>query len=139
MKIIEYLERLPIGEIITNKRVLSVLYRLGLIAGYSDWGYLEGKWIEGEMWEDGYRSRHLEELFPLGNAQDDSLQYQSSDFIFGVNKVGQNIEYKGFTLGSKYLDGCFKPYLYKVKGPVTGEIKGVNRTMSLGIFGGGVI
>lgn len=41
MKVSEYLEKLPIGEIVTNKRLLAALKRKGLI-DYSVYGYLCG-------------------------------------------------------------------------------------------------
>ena len=40
MKVSEYLEKLSIGEIVTNKRLLAALKRKGLIFDYSAHGYL---------------------------------------------------------------------------------------------------
>ena len=41
MKLLDYIKQLPIGEVVTNKRLLSVLKRKGLIFDYSRFGYLE--------------------------------------------------------------------------------------------------
>ena len=40
MKVSEYLKKLTIGEIVTNKRLLAALKRKGLIFDYSAHGYL---------------------------------------------------------------------------------------------------
>ena len=43
MSVTEYLESLPIGEVIADIRVLSVLKRAGVIYDYSQFGYLESQ------------------------------------------------------------------------------------------------
>lgn len=140
MKITDYLTALPLGEVVTNKSVLAVLKRKGLIYDYSDWGYLESRWVYREPWEDGYMRRDLEELFPMGNATDPIFDdVVSDDDYYDKYKVGGNIEYKGFVFTTQYLDGCFKPYLKKISGPVSNPGKSVQRRMTLGIMGGGVL
>lgn len=137
MKITTYLERLPIGEVITNKRVLSVLKRRGLIYDYSQWGYLESRWIYRAPREEGFRS--MAYLFPQGNANDPILDDVVTDEYYWDTNIGDNIEYKGFKFSTKYLDGCFNAYLIKTDGPTTCAVKKVERRMSLGIMGGGVL
>ena len=45
MKLLDYIEKLQIGEVVTNKRLLAVLKRKGLIFDYSFFGYLESCFI----------------------------------------------------------------------------------------------
>ena len=105
MKNQEYVDRLPIGEVVCKKQVLAAMKKKGLIEDYSWWGYLE--------YESAYNP------LPKG------------DF-----------EYMGSWFTTQYLSGCFNAYLVKREPPkgVQGKPCGrVERTMSMGIFGGGVL
>ena len=122
MRITDYLESLPIGAVITDKRVLSVLKRAGIIYDYSQFGYLESQNVYYKSNWDGrkttdhifsYQGKEIKDgevgsvLNPFPNSSD-------------MYKAGWNnyidAEYKGFKLGSKYLDGCFNAYLIKKGG-----------------------
>lgn len=129
MKLLDYIKQLQIGEVVTNKRLLAVLKRKGLIFDYSCFGYLESCWIyyneqygdKTERWE---RMLHL---FKKGNAPRNyrkcadgtkfldhnvSLNCNSDELseIYGWDGV---IEYKGNYFTMQYLSGCFSPYLVK--------------------------
>lgn len=129
----EILERMPIGEVVP-KRILSAMKRKGLIFDYSPWGYLESAriWYK-EMWEGKEESNYVcRELFPAANAHD----LDSSNHHPGLSREeiiekygGGQIEYLGYTFDTKYLSGCFKPYLVKT-GPKTSETKTVKRSIS---------
>ena len=129
MKLLDYINQLPIGEVVTNKRLLAVLKRKGLIFDYSCFGYLESCWIYyneqyGNKTERWHRMLHL---FTKGNAprnyelcadgtkyldRNVSLNCNSDEVseIYGWDGV---IEYKGNYFAMQYLDGCFSPYLVK--------------------------
>ena len=130
MKVSEYLEKLPIGEIVTNKRLLAALKRKGLIFDYSAHGYLCSCPI---YYNEEYNGRvekysRMIHLFPSGNAPREyrvcpdgekflschvSTNYECSevDDIYGYD--GGVIEYNGSYFTTQYLDGCFCPYLVK--------------------------
>ena len=130
MKLLDYINQLPIGEVVTNKRLLAVLQRKCLIFDYSRPGYLESCFIYyneqyGDKTERWHKMLHL---FTKGNAPrnykqckggtkylDDSLSLNCN--IDELNKIygydGCVIEYKGNYFTMQYLDGCFSPYLVK--------------------------
>ena len=130
MKLLDYINQLQIGEVVTNKRLLAVLKRKGLIFDYSFWGYLESCFIYyneqyGDKTERWHKMLHL---FTKGNAPrnykqckggtkylDDSLSLNCN--IEELNKIygydGGVIEYKGNYFTMQYLSGCFSPYLVK--------------------------
>jgi hypothetical protein len=130
MKVTELLTSLPIGEVIP-KKVLSVLKRNGLIYDYSNFGYLESQWVYYFDCE-GKRERHIsyagKEIKDgeLGSFENPFKNYRDSvDHGFGE---WLEINYKGFTLSSKYLSGCFNAYLIKRDGE-TKDNKKVERSM----------
>lgn len=130
MKLLDYIKQLQIGEVVTNKRLLAVLKRKGLIFDYSFWGYLESCFIYyneqyGDKTERWHKMLHL---FTKGNAPrnykqfkdgtkylDDSLSMNCNrdelNKIYGYD--GGVIEYKGNYFTMQYLIGCFSPYLVK--------------------------
>ena len=130
----EILERMPVGEVVP-KRILSAMKRKGLIFDYSPWGYLESAriWYK-EMYNGKEESNYVcRELFPNANAHDCEFR----DLHPGLSREqiiekygGGHIEYHGYTFDTKYLSGCFQPYLIKT-GPKTSETKTVKRSMSL--------
>lgn len=128
MKITEILEQLPIGEVVP-KKVLAVLKRVGLIYDYSWYGYLESAKLV-YSYEDGERGSNYQELFPLKNAPKDGFVGNLSYDDYMNKYPGGRIKYKEWEFDTKYLSGCFKPYLVKASGP-TKDNKTVNRSMSL--------
>ena len=118
MKVIEILQSVGYNTPITDKRVLYALKRAGLIADYSHFGYLEGQRIYYKD-KDGVKENlyTFHEYFckritdgELGSYQN---PYPSIDAIF--EDINRNPTYKGIKLSYKYVDGCFAPYLVKVK------------------------
>ena len=121
----EILAKKPIGEIVP-KRILAAMKRKGLIFDYSFWGYLESARISYKDPDDSWH-RYVE-LFPKANAKDANDFMGTSEELrekFGFNG---EINYLGFTFDTKYLSGCFKPYLVKT-GPKTEKV--VNHSMCL--------
>ena len=129
MKLLDYIKQLKIGEVVTNKRLLSVLKRKGLIFDYSRFGYLESCFIYyNEQYGDKTeRWNRMLYLFSKGNAPRNyelckdgtkfldnrvSLDCNSDEVseIYGWDGV---IEYKGNYFTRQYLSGCFSPYLVK--------------------------
>ena len=129
MKLSDYIKQLQIGEVVTNKRLLAVLKRKGLIFNYSCFGYLESCWIYYNVQYGGKTERWdmMLHLFTKGNAPrnyrqcadgtkylDDrvSLDCDGDELreTYGMDGV---IEYKGNYFTMHYLDGCFSPYLVK--------------------------
>jgi hypothetical protein len=106
------LDQMPKGEIVTDKRILSALKRKGLIFDYSPWGYLES--VSVKIQHPDSISELTSYLFPNGNAPTydnyDKKIYADGEMVFG------EIEYKGHTFTTKYLDGCFNAYLQKTDG-----------------------
>lgn len=136
MSVTEYLESLPIGEVITDKRVLSVLKRAGVIYDYSKFGYLESQNVYYKSDWDGKET--TEHIFSYkGRKIADIEQGSICNPFNNITEMYQagwdkylDAEYKGFKLGSKYLDGCFNAYLIKTGGPCK-EQKSVNRKITL--------
>lgn len=130
MKLSDYIEQLPIGGVVTNKRLLSVLKRNGLIFDYSRFGYIESCLIyyneqDGDETERWNRMLHL---FPKGNAPrnykqcKDGTKYLDDSVSLNCNRDELNkiygydggvIEYKDNYFTMHYFDGCFSPYLVK--------------------------
>ena len=129
MKLLDYINQLPIGEVVTNKRLLAVLKRKGLIFDYSLYGHLESCWIYYNEQYGGKNERwnRMLYIFTKGNAPRNyelckdgtkfldnrvSLDCNSDEVseIYGWDGV---IEYKGNYFTMKYLSGCFSPYLVK--------------------------
>ena len=129
MKLLDYIEKLQIGEVVTNKRLLAVLKRKGLIFDYSFWGYLEScNLYYNEKCKSGTeRLSMMLHLFTKGNAPrnykqckdgtkylDDSLSLNcDSDELHNTYGLDGVIEYKGNYFTMQYLSGCFSPYLVK--------------------------
>ena len=129
MKLLDYINQLQIGEVVTNKKFLAVLKRKGLIFDYSLWGYLESCFIYyneqyGNKTERWHKMLHI---FTKGNAPRNykmckdgtkvlnstiSLNCDSNELYktYGIDGV---IEYKGNYFTMQYLSGCFSPYLVK--------------------------
>ena len=129
MKLLDYINQLPIGAVVTNKRLLSVLKRKGLIFDYSCFGYLESCFIYYNVQYGGKTERYdmMLYLFTKGNAPRNyklckdgtkvlnstiSLNCDSNELYktYGLDGV---IEYKGNYFTMQYLSGCFNPYLVK--------------------------
>ena len=124
MKIIDYLENCKVGEIITNKRLLSILKRKGLIFDYSNWGYLESCTIK---WTD---YRQCVDLFKKGNAPKTDICVENESIYNDYLRNSDIIEYKGYEFRYKYLNGCFNAYLQLTKKGNDNK-KVVNPRMSL--------
>jgi hypothetical protein len=134
MKIIDILTNLPIGEVVP-KKVLAILKRNGLICDYSYHGYLEGQsiyYIDTDGSKE-YTFTHIGKKPQDGELGSYSTPFANCDDMVKQGYWKSEIQYKGFTLRPKYLDGCFSPFLIKVAGPTT-DGKQVNRSISLGIF-----
>ena len=129
MKLLDYINQLPIGEVVTNKRLLSVLKRKGLIFDYSCFGYLESCFIYYNEQLGGKTERwnRMLHLFTKGNAPrnyelcKDGTKYLdnrvsldcNSDEVSDIYGWDGVIEYKGNYFTMQYLSGCFSPYLVK--------------------------
>jgi len=129
MKIADIINGLKVGQVITNKRLLSVLKRKGLIYDYSQWGYLESCWVVKPAESDGYRYRHLGYLFNGNAPKDTNCVYCETENEFD-NLTPNEIEYMGCRFRTKYLSGCFNAYLELVSKNGDSQ-KEVNQTMSL--------
>lgn len=129
MKLLDYIKQLQIGEVVTNKKLLAVLKRKGLIFDYSVYGYLESCRIYyNEEFSTGTeRFSRMLHLFTKGNAPrnykqckdgtkylNDILSLNCDSYelykTYGLDGV---IEYKGNYFTMRYLSGCFSPYLVK--------------------------
>lgn len=136
MKLSDYFDNLPIGEVV-NKRGLAYFKRMGYIWDYSEFGYLESVTIYGKKESDGYRAEDFRHLFPFGNAKvvegydnamyekyrqtgawNENLSREDMSSLFGGE---WEFEFKGNKFGMKFYDGCFSPYLIK-----KGSVKPVN-------------
>ena len=129
MKLLDYIEKLQIGEVVTNKRLLAALKRKGLIFDYSWLGYLEPchLYYNEECKSGTERWSSMLHLFTKGNAPrnykqfndgtkylDDSLSLNcDSDELHKTYGSDGIIEYKGNYFTMQYLSGCFSPYLVK--------------------------
>lgn len=129
MKLLDYIKQLQIGEVVTNKQLLAVLKRKGLIFDYSFFGYLESCFIYyneqyGDKTERWDKMLHL---FTKGNAPRNYIQCNDgtkvldryiqlncdSDELYKTYGSDGIIEYKGNYFTMQYLSGCFSPYLVK--------------------------
>ena len=130
MKLLDYIEKLQIGEVVTNKRLLAALKRKGLIFDYSWWCYLEpcNLYYNEECKSGTERFSRMLHLFTKGNAPrnykqcKDGTKYLDDSLSVNCNRDELNkiyghdggvIEYKGNYFTMQYLSGCFKPYLVK--------------------------
>ena len=146
MKLLDYINQLPIGAVVTNKRLLAVLKRKGLIFDYSCFGYLESCFIYYNVQYGGKTERYdmMLYLFTKGNAPrnykhckdgtkylDDSLSLNcDSNELYKTYGLDGVIEYKGNYFTMQYLDGCFSPYLVKCD-----EKGNYSRKHSMSLFG----
>lgn len=131
MKIQEYFENLPVGEVV-NKRGLAYLKRLGYIWHYSEWGYLEslhifGKKQDGQRWADEWWLEISPNRACKGAEKLDYSEMTHDDMLAKFGHQGSFV-FNGITFRTKYFDGCFCPYLVK-DGPDNG--KNVNRRICL--------
>lgn len=127
----ELVTNYQVNEPIKDKRILSYFKRLGFIWDYSQWGYLESVIIYPT---DNNEYAPDVELFATKNAKE-LEQYPMAVYIEG-NKVYRqhsaktdipttetiykkfkcgNFEWNGYRFGTKYVSGCFKPYLVITK------------------------
>lgn len=129
MKLLDYIEKLQIGDVVTNKRLLAVLKRKGLIFDYSFWGYLECCFIyyNEQFGDKTERWNKMLHIFTKGNAprnyklcKDGTKVLNStislncdSDELYKTYGLDGVIEYKGNYFTMQYLSGCFSPYLVK--------------------------
>ena len=121
----EIVAQMPCGEIVP-KRILAAMKRKGLIYDYSPFGYLESVSVNYKDPNDSWY--YYLELFPNGNAKDADSFVGTSEELRKKFTMNGNITYHGCTFSTKYLSGCFKPYLVKTA-PKTDVV--VNRTMCL--------
>lgn len=129
MKLLDYIEKLQIGEVVTNKRLLAVLKRKGLIFDYSLYGYLESCRIYYNSQYGGKTERWdmMLHLFTKGNAPRNYIQFEDGTKVLDshirldcdrdelLKTYGRDgvINYKGNYFTMQYLSGCFSPYLVK--------------------------
>lgn len=127
----ELLSNYQVNQPIIDKRILSYFKRIGFIWDYSKWGYLESVIIHSS---DSSEYAPCVELFPSKNAKE-LEQYPMAVYIEG-NKVYRQssartdiptteqiyekficgyFEWNGYKFGTKYVSGCFKPYLVITK------------------------
>lgn len=138
MNVQDYLDNLPTGEVVCNRRALAAMKRKGLISDYSPWCYLEGHkvwyiatWLgkpstEYHFVEFGQEPKEGE----LGSYEN---PYRSSDEMWNALPPTTGFYYKGHYFRHQHLDGCFKPYLIKSEPPHSGKPNQVLRRMS--VFG----
>lgn len=111
----EILENMKVGDIVTSGQLLSSLKKKGLISDYSEYGYLEAFKVHYRRERDDMTEWEYDliELFPLGNAQEMKDRHFESRGSMGlaIHPNGISIEYMGCEFYTKYLSGCFKPYL----------------------------
>ena len=107
----QILANTKVGSVITNKQILSALKRKGLIFDYSFWGYLESCHVNYMKDKQRVYDTYVE-LFPNANAPKDKC-YIDADY--DGERIGGMIEYLGCKFDTKYLDGCFQPYLQLVQ------------------------
>ena len=129
MKNSEIINSMRVGDI-CGKQILAAMKKKGLIYDYSPWGYLEGVWC-GYKEDENYTYRNLYETFPHGNAPKEGVDiiFENENDFRNLN-CGGNITYMGCRFSTKYLSGCFKPYLELVEKYGNRE-KEVNYSMSL--------
>ena len=110
----QIIESMPKGGIVTSKQLLSALKKKGLIYGYSEYGYLESRrmLVLYDLDTNDY-STSYNEIFPNGNAQTCRERFKDYEELY--DEIGSgNIKYMGVEFRTKYLDGCFQPYLERV-------------------------
>lgn len=135
MRIKEYLENLPLGEVL-NKKALAYFKRIGYIWDYSKFGYLEGIRVQGI---DGYNESFYLELSKNKNSKfveglegamyekwrQTSMAYSNkytAEELREFIKPTSCFEWEGMEFSLKYYDGCFCPYLIKTKGSARGAV-----------------
>jgi hypothetical protein len=117
---------------ITDKRILSYFKRIGFIWDYSQYGYLEGVYVrpqnrdEFDKYFELFSKQNAKELekynsavykengkiYRQGTAITDIPTHDEILELYGYNST---FEWNGNTFGMKYVDGCFCPYLVKIK------------------------
>ena len=107
----EIISNLEIGKAITNKQLLNTFEKKGLIYGYSEWCYLESCRISGsgtDFWYETFSNSNSPKCY-------DTKENLNSEEL--LNKYGNNLEfeYMGHTFSTKYISGCFQPYLIMTK------------------------
>lgn len=119
MKNAEILKKMNVGDIVTNKQLLATFKKLNHIYDYSFWGYLESGRIYYKVTEPNGRMSWdyiFAELIANKTARkiiDNSVYVDSSNIAHAYTK--NEFSYGGCTFRTKYLSGCFQPYLQLVK------------------------
>ena len=140
MNVQTYLDNLPTGEVVTNRRVLAAMKRKGLIVDYSHWCYLEDKRVWYIRWETErigkiadsmhyYFGRELKE----GDKGTRMNPFDSFADMLEAMPKESGFYYRGHYFTSKYMDGCINAYLIKSEPPMSGKVNKVHRSMS--VFG----
>lgn len=138
MNVQDYLDNLPTGEVVCNRRVLAAMKRKGLISDYSPWCYMEShRRYYVSTWSgkpsvdyyDVYFCREPKEG-ELGSREN---PYPSAEALWDDKPHNLGFYYKGHYFQTQYLDGCFNPYLIKSEPPHSGKCNQVLRRMS--VFG----
>lgn len=117
MKIKQYLKSLPVGKIVTDKRVLALFKRMGYIFDYN-YGYLCARHFFN-VWGDGETTLKMHHIFCNRNAhlqkEDDWETWVNEGLLNDKNGfLSDTFEYEGMRFGKQYVSGCFSPYLVKV-------------------------
>lgn len=140
MDIQTYLDNLPTGEVVTNRRALCAMKRKGLIVDYSPWCYLEDKRVWYIRWETECIGKIADSMYYYFCRELKDGEKGTRDNPFG--SFAEMLEampresgfyYRGHYFTSKYLDGCFNAYLIKSEPPMSGNVNRVRRSMS--VFG----
>lgn len=123
MKIIDLIKKHPKNTPITDKRILYYLKRLGYIWDYSPWGYLESIRIKtkdssNEVWGTIFEDRKANELVDAASITIDGKKYRQQqckiDMLYDdarMRYTDWTFTFEGFKFSTKYIDGCFSPYL----------------------------
>lgn len=115
---------IKVGSIVTDKRFLYKLKRKGFIWNYSQWGYLEDLRIRTKDDRDFYLylssngkckvaekfKNAMWEKWRQGQANTE-MTYSECYDLFGANEF----TFEGMVFSTKYVGGCFKPYLIRVE------------------------
>lgn len=129
------LSQFKVGDIMSNKQILYALYKKGLIGGYSPWGYLESIQIH---YKDNWDNRttidwRYVDIFPKANRDAiKDVTFESSDALWNAVGNGSSITYMGYEFRTKYLSGCFNPYLQIVA--INGD-KEMKSNPSISLYG----
>lgn len=140
MNVQTYLDNLPTGEVVTNRRTLAAMKRKGLIVDYSHWCYLEDQRVWYVRWETGKVGKVVDSMyFYFGRELKDEGKgtrdnpFDSFDEMLEAMPEKSGFYYRGHYFTTKYLSGCFNAYLIKSEPPQSGKSNQVHRSTS--VFG----